>query len=98
MYAVEFSYNFPSDGGQPIAAYQAPAPRLIVKRSSRDSFIRASQNYSRLPAETRSLSRAPARRGADLPLAGDGHHFLTMEDLTDLLTLHRCCGAGTMAR
>jgi hypothetical protein len=91
VYAVEFSYNFPlSDGrGSPIVAYQAPAPRLIVKRSSRDSFIRASQNYSRLPAETRSLFvRQPAEEQI-YRSQETGHHFLIMEDLTDLLTLHR---------
>jgi hypothetical protein len=91
VYAVEFSYNFPLSDGRsgPIVAYQAPAPRLIVKRSSRDSFIRASQNYSRLPAETRSLFvRQPAEEQI-YRSQETGHHFLIMEDLTDLLTLHR---------
>lgn len=90
VYAVEFRYAFPLlDGGGHSAAYQPPAPRLIVKRSSRDSFIRASQNYSRLPVETRSLFvRQPAEEQI-YRSHETGHHFLIMEDLTDLSTFHR---------
>jgi hypothetical protein len=91
VYAVEFRYAFPLlDGRSGLgAAYQTPAPRLIVKRSSRDSFIRASQNYSRLPAETRALFvRQPAEEQI-YRSQETGHHFLIMEDLTELSTFHR---------
>jgi hypothetical protein len=91
VYAVEFRYAFPLHDGRSgsVAAYQPPAPRLIVKRSSRDSFMRASQNYTRLPAETRALFvRQPAEEQIHRSQE-TGHHFLIMEDLTELSTFHR---------
>jgi hypothetical protein len=91
VYAVEFRYAFPLHDGRSasVAAYQPPAPRLIVKRSSRDSFMRASQNYTRLPAETRALFvRQPAEEQI-YRSQETGHHFLIMEDLTELSTFHR---------
>jgi len=91
VYAVEFHYAFPllDSRSGPGAAYQQPAPRLIVKRSTRDSFIRASQNYTRLPADARSLFvRQPAEEQV-YRAQETGHHFLIMEDLTDLFTFHR---------
>jgi hypothetical protein len=91
VYAVEFRYALPllDSRSGPAHAYQQPPTRLIVKRSTRDSFMRASQNYSKLPADVRSFF---VRQPADDQIYRSqetGHHFLIMEDLTDLMTFHR---------
>lgn len=89
VFRVPFSYWFPAPG--PDAERHQPPDRLphtsiIVKRSTRDAFNVATEQYAQLPPELRGLfARHPAE--AQVFKAGSSSsYYLVMEDLTDLYT------------
>jgi hypothetical protein len=85
VYLVQFASWFPAldQNGH----LHAPNASLIVKRSTRDAFLRAAENYRRLPqslADVFVAQPTPAfvHESGDSPT-----YYLVMEDLTTLYTL-----------
>lgn len=89
VYRVPFNYWFPGPGGdhERRDGLERPgATSMIVKRSTRDAFLLATDHYNQLPPSIRSLFvRLPSE--AQVYKSGrSSSYFLVMEDLTNLYT------------
>jgi hypothetical protein len=89
VYRVPFSYIFPTPGGDQERRDRLDRPgttSMIVKRSTRDAFQVATENYNQLPTHLRDLFvRMPSE--AQVYKSGQSSsYFLVMEDLTNLYT------------
>lgn len=89
VYRVPFNYIFPTPGSDQDRRDQLDRPgstSMIVKRSTRDAFLVATENYNQLPIPLRELFvRMPSE--AQVYKSGQSSsYFLVMEDLTNLYT------------
>ncbi|HEY7833430.1 MAG TPA: phosphotransferase, partial [Ktedonobacterales bacterium] len=101
VYRVPFSYWFPGPGGDAarrdglggvggvdgLSGLERPGvTSMIVKRSTRDAFLEATEHYNQLPPPLRSLFvRLPSE--AQVHKSGrSSSYYLVMEDLTSLYT------------
>ena len=89
VYRVPFSYWFPGPGGdheRRDGLDGRGVTSMIVKRSTRDAFLLATDHYNQLPPSIRNLFvRLPSE--AQVYKSGrSSSYFLVMEDLTNLYT------------
>lgn len=89
VYRVPFSYFFPSPSGdhdRRDGLDRPGATSMIIKRSTRDAFLLATEHYNQLPTALRNLFvRLPSE--AQVHKSGQSSsYYLVMEDLTNLYT------------
>ncbi|HEX9068158.1 MAG TPA: phosphotransferase, partial [Ktedonobacterales bacterium] len=61
---------------------------LIIKRSSGEALRRTEENYARLPAGVGMWFAQQPTEGSTFPSRDGAAHYLVMEDLADMSTLH----------
>lgn len=89
VYRVPFSYWFPAPGAD--AERRKPPDRLpqtsiIVKRSTRDAFMVATEQYAQLPPDLRGLFARHPTEPQVFKAGSSSAYYLVMEDLTNLYT------------
>jgi hypothetical protein len=90
VYHVPFNYWFATPGTDQERRDildRSSANSLIVKQSSRDAFLLATDNYNQLPPHVRSLFVRLPTESQVIKSRQSSSYFLIMEDLTDLFTL-----------
>jgi hypothetical protein len=87
VYRVTFASWFPALEPKSHHERHAPSTSLIIKRSTRDAFERASENYRRLPRAVLDAFVAQPSPAYVKDAGGAPTYYLVMEDLTDLYTL-----------
>jgi hypothetical protein len=85
VYHVTFASWFPAL--EPNGHQRTPNTSLIIKRSTRDAFLRADENYRRLPPALLDAFVAQPSPAFVHESGNSPTYYLVMEDLTNLYTL-----------
>lgn len=89
VFRVPFRYWYPMsrDHVGTIRPESAPAGSVIIKRSTRDAFLSATENYRQLPVRLRDYFARLPEEGQVYKSGETSTYYLAMEDLADYLPL-----------
>lgn len=89
VYRVPFRYWYPMsrDTTRAVKPENAPSGSVIVKRSTRDAFLTATENYRQLPERLRGYFARQPDEGQVYKSGDSSTYYLAMEDLADFLPL-----------